>query len=205
MVIFVIIYKRSVCEMELKTFIKQLISSPLKLIGKIFLYFAKVYLFYLSILGASVVLGFIKNAVAKDIAFVIYSYSFFALWTYLQRYKNSDAETDYTELIGERRFDLFYEIRDVIKRFKWNLALETLVFYIVITLFMPSVISADQNAYVYTVGAVASYVLQPLFNVLIWVFVRKKWYTKYRRWARRKKKQEFVDTSTLNNTEERID
>ena len=57
------------------------------------------------------------------------------------------------------------------------------------------IIQIEQYKNVITISAFAAYILAPILNVLIWVIVRKNWHKKYRRWARHKKKQEYVDDS----------
>lgn len=187
--------------MKLKDFLKQLFSSPLKVIAKIVMYFLKIFVYFLYWLVVGVAVEFIQNDFVYTFAIIIGAYGFFTVWTYFERFKNSDAETDYTEKLGDRGFSFSYELHDILRCFKWNLVLETLVFYIILTLFMPIISGLDQTAHLITIFGIAAYVLQPIFNVLIWVVVRKKWHGNYRRWARRKKTQEFIDTSFPEDTE----
>ena len=191
--------------MKFSEFIKALFSSPLKLIAKIVMYFAKIFVYCLYWLIVGIGVELIQNDIAYNIAIIIGTYGFFIAWTYVERIKNSDAETDYTEKLGNRGFSYSYEARDVIKCFKWSLLLETFVFYLILTLFLPIITQLDQIANMITVSAFSAYILQPLCNVAIWICVRKTWHKRYRRWARRKKTQEFVDTSYPADNDERMD
>ena len=191
--------------MKLTEFIKGLFASPLKVIAKIAMLLAKIWLYFMYWLIVGLAVEFIQNDLVYTIAVIVGAYGFFSVWTYIERLKNSDAETDYTEKLGDRGFSLTYEIRDVLRVFKWNILLETFVFYIVFTLFMPIITQLDQTANLITISAFAAYIIQPIGNVLIWCLVRKRWHKNYRRWARRKKRQEFVDTRYPNESEERTD
>lgn len=191
--------------MKFTDFIKRILSSPLKIVFKIVRYFVKIFMF--ALFETAVVLFFvtlIKNQLIIDISTVLSAYIFFGGWTYFERSIDSDAETDYTEVLGNRYFSFSYEIKDVMKRFKWNILLETFVFYIVFALSLPTVAELIHYSAVLIPATTFSYVAVPLLNVLIWVAVRKHWYKKYRRWARHKKTQEYVDNSLSDvNTEER--
>ena len=192
--------------MKFSEFIKHLFSSPLKIIAKVVLYFAKIFMYCIYWLVVGLAVEFIQNSLLYDIAIIVGAYGFFTVWTYFERLKNSDAETDYTEKLDKKAFSFSYEIKDVLHNFKWNILLETFVFYIVLTLFMPIIVQLDQTFNIMTISAFAAYILQPVFNVIIWVAVRKKWHGRYRRWARHKKTQSFVDDSAPddNDLDERI-
>ena len=191
--------------MKFSEFIKGLFASPLKVISKIVMYFAKIFVYCLYWLVLGLAVEFIQNDLVYTLAIIIGTYGFFSVWTYFERLKNSDAETDYTEKLGDRGFSVSYEFHDVLKCFKWNLLLETVVFWFVLTLFMPIITSLDQTTYLINISAFAAYILQPIGNVIIWLCVRKTWHKSYRRWARRKKTQEFVDTGYPADNEERMD
>lgn len=182
--------------MKFTDFIKKILSSPLKILFKILRYFVKLFMFALfETVVALLFVTLINNQLILDISAVISAYLFFGIWTYSERSMDSDAETDYTEVLGDRYFSFSYEIKDVIKRFRWNILLETLVFYIVFALFLPMATELIHYAAILIPATAFSFVAVPLLNVLIWVAVRKHWHKKYRRWARHKKTQEFVDDS----------
>ena len=188
--------------MKFREFIRRLFASPLKVVLKILLYVIKIYAFALFQIGFGIVAGIIGNPFLSDLILILSAYGFFFVWTYMQRSLNSDAETDYTEKLGKRGFSLSDEIKMILNEFNWNLVLETAVFYIVLTAFMPMILAMSQFESTIAVASAAAYVLQPILNVLIWAAVRKHWHKKYRRWARHKKKQEFVDNS-YDDVEER--
>ena len=181
--------------MKFKQFIARILSSPIKVIAKIVLYFTKFLVFCLFEICIGLFVGMANNTLFIDLAYVFSAFAFFGIWTYSERKMNSDEETDYTEILKNRNFSFSYEFKDVLHRFKWNLILETAVFYIVFTCFIPMTLDMIQHKAISIPAIIVAYLSVPILNVLIWVRVRKDWHKKYRRWSRHKQTQEFVDTS----------
>lgn len=187
--------------MKFLDFLKRAFSSPLKIVAKIVRYFAKFFMFGLFSTCVGLFAAMFNDQLILDLSLVVSAYGFFGAWTYLERLYNSDEETDYTEVLGKRGFSFSYEFKDVLRKFKWNILLETFVFYIVISCFLPTISTLIQYQGILIISTTASYFAVPVLNVIIWVAVRKHWHKKYRRWARHKQTQEFVDNSYPDVTE----
>ena len=181
--------------MRFTDFIKKILSSPLKIFFKIVRYLAKIFMFGLFETIVALFVMALNNQLILDVSTVLSAYLFFGIWTYTERIMDSDAETDYTEVLGNRGFSLSYEIKDILKCFKWNVLLETVGFYIVFALCLPSLATLIYYTGILITATALTYIAVPILNILIWVAVRKHWHKKYRRWARHKKTQEFVDDS----------
>ena len=162
-------------------------------------YFGRFFLVGLISFPGTILIGLLEQAspIFQGTAALAFYYFFCILFSYRRKMKDEDEKKRYRDCIIANKFYYWAESVRIVNDKFYTLATDAVAFWVLyifssLTLFRNSYFGfPNENETVTLVMHIVICITFPIFDILVNLFIRKKWFKEYDEFRKDKKYQEF--------------